>query len=539
MIDAMKRVRHLASPATLRRVWDSGILDPAAGLAALRAAPWALGRGPSLGLACRINATAYGAKEAIVDRHGTLTWAELEARANRTARALAAVGASPGQRVATLLRNGREQAEVILAAQKVGVVASPINTWARPNELRAVLEQTRPAVLVYDTRHADQVPEAADGPALVAVGDRGAVSGSRPYEEWIEEQAPSPPAPITTDRGSSRIVIHTSGTTGKPKGAARRTDAGEVATFLGLLSVVPYRREDVLFCPAPLFHSFGLLTFSAGMILGATMVLPDRFDPREALGMIEHTRATAASLVPVMIRRIVQLPDDVRAGHDVSSLRIVMVSGSALPQELRLRARDALGDVLYDLYGSTEAGWVAIATPEDMARRPGAVGRPVPGVDVAVLAPDGRRLPPGETGEIHVRSAAVFEGYTSGDSGPGRQGFLSLGDLGRVDDEGFLFVEGRADDMVVIGGENVYPIEVEEVIQGVPGVEEVAVVGVEDAEYGHALAAFVVGSADAGDIEETCRSELASFKVPRRIEHVDELPHTGTGKVRKRELVEA
>jgi fatty-acyl-CoA synthase len=268
------------------------------------------------------------------------------------------------------------------------------------------------------------------------------------------------------------------------------------------------------------------------------MVLPEKFDPEESLKLIEKHKATAASFVPVMIKRIVTLPDEVKKRYDLSSLRIVMASGSAMSPDLRRAAMELFGDVLYDLYGSTEIGWVAIATPEDMNKHDKTVGKPVPGTEVAVFKKDGERAPANETGELYIKSNILFEGYTSGESKDERDGFMSIGDLGRLDDDGYLFVEGRADDMVVIGGENVYPVEVEEVIEGISGVEEAAVLGVTDDEYGEVLAAFIVGSASEDDVINTCEEELASYKVPRRVEKLDELPRTSTGKVLKRKLIE-
>ncbi len=310
---------------------------------------------------------------------------------------------------------------------------------------------------------------------------------------------------------------------------------GALANFI---SVVPYRRDDVVYCPAPLFHSFGLATLTFAVALGATLVLPDKFEAEQSLALIERHRATAASLVPVMIRRVLSLDEETKNRYDLSSLRILLASGSVLSEDLRQGANELFGDVLYDLYGSTEVGWVAIATPRDMREKRGTVGKPVPGTDVAVLAPDGRRLGPSETGELFVKSHIAFEGYTSGEAKDEREGFMSIGDVGWLDEDGYLFVSGRADDMIVVGGENVYPVEVEQVIEDIPGVNEVAVLGVPDEEYGQSLVAFVSGSANEVTIIDTCRRELASYKVPRKVEIMSELPRTSTGKILKRELMQ-
>jgi fatty-acyl-CoA synthase len=537
--DGLKQIVQFAHPRTIRQLKRANALHPKNSIALVTSLPWLLGRGPSLGVVSQMHAFALGDKPAVYDRNGMLTWAQLNERANRAGHLLSSLGASGGDRVATLLRNGREALEVCLGAQKFGMVACPMNTWSKSKELKAVLGNADPIVLVYDTAHAEQVAAAVPGNTpLIAVGDpHDALEGSLPYEDLLGEQPASPPAPFTTEAQKPKVVIHTSGTTGTPKGASRNASAAGMGALANLLSVVPYSRDDVIVCPAPLFHSFGLATFTFGTALGATFVLPERFDPEETLRLIDRHDATAVSLVPVMIKRILTL-DDVLKRYDLSSLRIVLASGSAMSHEMRTAALELFGDVVYDLYGSTEAGWVAIARPEDMLDRPGTVGRPVPGIDVAIFGENERRLGPNETGEIYVKSEVMFEGYTSGDPKGAIDGYMTIGDLGHLDDDGFLFVEGRADDMVVIGGENVYPVEIEDVIDNVAGVEEVAVMGVPDDEYGEVLGAFVVGSASEDEIVDTCERELASYKVPKRVEVVDELPRTATGKVLKRELLE-
>jgi fatty-acyl-CoA synthase len=269
-----------------------------------------------------------------------------------------------------------------------------------------------------------------------------------------------------------------------------------------------------------------------------TVILPEKFEPEESLALIEKHSATAASFVPVMIKRIVQLDDEVTSRYDLSSLRVVLASGSAMPHDLRMKAMKVFGDVLYDLYGSTEIGWASIASPKAMKERKNTVGKSVRGIEIAIFNKEGERVPAGETGELYIKSDILFEGYTSGDSKEERDGYMSIGDLGHVDEDGYLFIDGRADDMVVIGGENVYPIEVEELIESLDGVKEASVLGIEDEEYGQVLAAFYVGSASEDEIAKNCKAELASFKVPRRIEKIDELPRTSTGKVLKRKLIE-
>ncbi len=539
-LDGLRQMLDLAKPKTIKTLREAGAMDPKAPLGIANAFPWLIGRGPSLGIISQMHAIVLGDKPAIFDKDGTETWKELDMRANRVARALRQQGVRGNDRVALLLRNGREMIEITLGTQKLGVVACPLNTWAKPKELKSTLASADPSMLIYDTKHAEQVEATSHhGIDLVFVGDaKDALEGSISYEELLEDQSSMPPPPFTRDRGSPKVVIHTSGTTGTPKGAQRNSSSSGLGHLAHLLERVPYRRDDIMFCPAPLFHSFGLASFTFAAALGQTMVLPEKFDPEDSLKWIEEYGATAAAFVPVMIKRIVTLDDDVKKKYDLSSLRVVMASGSAMSPELRNAAMDLFGDVLYDLYGSTEIGWVSIATPKDMREKPKTVGRPVGGIDLAIFDEPGNKLGPNETGELFVKSDIVFEGYTSGDTKEERDGYMSIGDLGYLDTDGHLFIEGRSDDMVVVGGENVYPIEIEELIESLDGVDEAAVLGVEDDEYGEVLAAFVVGSASEDQIKSSCEKELASYKVPKRIEKLDELPRTSTGKVLKRELID-
>lgn len=543
MSGAMRGLQQLvdvANPSSLKALKGAGVIGHTSGALALaRTLPWLFGRGPSLGILSQMHRFALGDKLAIHDRKGTLTWSELDLAANKMADALQAAGVRPGDRVAAVLRNGREFVQVAFGTQKMGVASCPLNTFAKPKELAATFDNSRAKILFYDTDHAEQIRAAGiEDVPLVFTGDPSrALEGSISFDAFVGGSSEQPPPPFTRKGGAPRIIIQTSGTTGTPKGASRDASATGLGALANLIKIVPYHRDDVILIPTPMFHSFGLVSLSIGSGLGATMVLPHKFDPQETLSLIETHRATAVSLVPVMIRRILSLPDEVKSRYDLSSLRILLVSGSAMGRDLRHEATDLFGDVIYDLYGSTEVGWVSIATPEDIREHPISVGKPSPGIEVAIFSPKGARVATGQTGEIHVKSRYVFEGYTSGDRKDEREGYMSIGDLGRLDREGFLYVESRADDMVIIGGENVYPIEVEDTITSIEGVSDAAVVGVEDDEYGQILIAFVEGNVDEDLVRKTCKEELASYKVPKRVEVLDELPRTGTGKVLKRKLI--
>jgi acyl-CoA synthetase (AMP-forming)/AMP-acid ligase II len=540
-LEGLRAMGDFLAPSTLMVLRRAGALDFKGPLASIGYLPWLIGRGPSLGMLAYMNSFALGDKPAIHDRNGMVTWAGVNERSNRLAHAIEAAGVRPGQRVAQLVRNGREWVEIVLAAQKLGVVACPFNTWAKSKELQSTLASAGPALLFHDAAHSETVDRwVPKDLARVVIGDAGdEIATGVSYEEFIAGQPGSPPTPFVRNRAAPKIIIQTSGTTGVPKGASRNAAAAGFGALANVIRTVPYRREDVVLCPCPLFHSFGLLTFVISAALGATVVLPDRFEAEDSLESIEKQSVTAASFVPIMIQRVLALPDSIKSRYDLSSLRIVMASGSALSERMREGARELFGDVLYDLYGSTEVGWIAIATPPDMRRHPTTVGKPVPRNEVAVFTAEGRRLGPEQRGELFIKSDVTFEGYTSGESREQREGFMSVGDIGHLDEEGYIYVEGRTDDMVAIGGENVYPIEIEETIERIPGVREVAVVGIPDDEYGHLLAAFVSGDASPEEITDMCKRELASYKVPRRIEVLEELPRTTTGKVLKRDLTDA
>ncbi len=532
LTDGLARGRRM-----VRRLHELGLLEPRRALAAARNVPTLIGRGPTLGLSCQIKADGQPDATAIVDDHGSLSWVELDRRVNRLAHALTERDVEPGAAVATVLRNGRHQAEAMLACQKLGLVAMPMNTWARRDELTALLARSDPRAVIFDARHADELDGAIpEGAAAIVVGDGAATPDAEAYESVLAAHSPARPVPFASDGGTARIIIHTSGTTGTPKAATRDIGSSGASALLSLFEVVPYRDGDVIVCPAPMFHSFGLLTFSTAVFTGATLILPDAFDPEGTLEAIAEHGATAASFIPVMIRRMLELPEETRSRYDLSSLRIVLTSGSAMPPDLRARATELFGETLYDLYGSTEAGWIAIATPGDVRAAPDSVGRPVPSVEVAILDEDGQPVPRTETGRVCARGTAEFEGYASGEEVDEHAGYLDTGDLGYLDGDGRLHIVGRADDMVVVGGENVYPIEVEAAIEDLDAVEEVAVVGVPDEEYGEVLAAYVVGSLDEDAVRSHCEATLASFKVPRHVEVVDELPRTATGKVLRRDL---
>jgi len=278
------------------------------------------------------------------------------------------------------------------------------------------------------------------------------------------------------------------------------------------------------------------------MGLGSTLVLRRKFDPEDTLSATAQHECTALVVVPVMLQRIMELPAETIERYDLRDLRVIAASGSALPGELAVKVMDRFGDVLYNLYGSTEVAWATIATPEDLRAAPGTAGRPPRGTVVKLLDEEGDEVPEGETGRIFVGNEMAFEGYTGGGSKENMGGLLSSGDVGHFDSGGRLFIDGRDDEMIVSGGENVFPREVEDLLADHDGVDEVAVIGVDDEQFGQRLKAFVVvtrgAKVDAEELKDLVKANLARYKVPREIEFLDELPRNATGKVLKRELTE-
>jgi fatty-acyl-CoA synthase len=282
--------------------------------------------------------------------------------------------------------------------------------------------------------------------------------------------------------------------------------------------------------------------FTLGMGLGSTLVLRRKFDPEDTLSATAQHECTVLVVVPVMLSRILELPAETIDMYDLSALRVIAASGSALPGELAVKVMDRFGDVLYNLYGSTEVAWATIATPEDLRAAPGTAGRPPRGTVVKLIDEDGNEVPAGETGRIFVGNEMAFEGYTGGGSKENLGGLLSSGDVGHFDSGGRLFIDGRDDEMIVSGGENVFPREVEDLLHEHAAVDEVAVIGVDDEQFGQRLKAFVVVSqgakVDADELKDHVKANLARYKVPRDVEFLDELPRNATGKVLKRELAE-
>lgn len=492
--------------------------------------------GPTLAAGYRTCAARWPDALALIDERGTLTFAEVDRRTNALARALAQRGLSTGTSAAIMCRNHRGFVEASIACSKLGADALYLNTAFAQPQVTDVVERERPAIVIYDAEFAEVVAAAkADRPAYVAWHDDPPIS--TPTLEHLIAQSAAKPLPPPDRPG--RTVILTSGTTGVPKGA-NRPSPDSLQPAAGLLDRIPLRARETTMIAAPLFHSWGFAHFFLSTALGSTIVLRRRFDPEDTLRTVAQHRAAALIVVPVMLQRILELPEAIRERYDVSAQRVIASSGSALPGPLAQQVMDAFGDTLYNLYGSTEVAWAAIATPEDLRAAPGTAGRPPRGTVVELVDEHDQPVRPGHTGRIFVGSELLFDGYTGGDDKARLGALMATGDVGHFDDDGRLFIDGRDDDMIVSGGENVFPIEVEDLLHRLDGVREVAVIGVPDPEFGQRLRAFVVLDDDAEitpeEIKDHVRANLARYKVPRDVLLVAELPRNATGKILKRDL---
>ena len=474
---------------------------------------------------------------AIVDERGTLTFEEVDRRTNALAHELRDAGVSEHDGVAIMCRNHRGFVDATVAVSKLGAGALYLNTEFAGPQIADVLEREDPVAVIYDEEFADLVGDTGGRRmGFVAWSDPGASLADPLLEDLIDRGRESG---LQAPAEKGRVVILTSGTTGTPKGAARK-QPDSLAPAAALFSKIPLKARETTVIAAPMFHSWGFAHFTLGMALASTLVLRRRFDPEETLRAVAHHRATALVVVPVMLQRMLDLGAETISRYDLSSLKVIAASGSTLPGELATHAMDAFGEVLYNLYGSTEVAWATIATPEDLRAAPGTAGRPPMGTVVKLLDADGREVKPGDGGRIFVANEMMFEGYTGGGGKEIVGGLMSTGDVGRFDGSGRLFVDGRDDEMIVSGGENVFPREVEDLLADHPGIDEASVVGVPDEKFGQRLKAFVVLHGSSGLTEEQVkgyvRENLARYKVPREVVFLDELPRNATGKVLKREL---
>ncbi|CDO86561.1 acyl-CoA synthetase [Mycobacterium triplex] len=496
------------------------------------------------GMLPSLNARRTPDRAALIDEDGEFSYRELDEAAHAVANGLIDKGVKGGDGVAILARNHRWFLIANYGAARVGARIILLNSEFSGPQIKEVSEREGAKIIIYDDEYTNAVSKAApELGKLRALGinpDSDEPSGST--DETLADliaRSSKEPAPKAGKHAS--IIILTSGTTGTPKGANRSTPP-TLAPVGGILSHVPFKANEVTSLPAPMFHALGYLHATIAMFLGSTLVLRRKFKPPLVLEDIEKHKVTAMVVVPVMLSRILDTLEKTDPKPDLSSLKIIFVSGSQLGAELATRALKDIGPVVYNMYGSTEIAFATIARPEDLERNASTVGPVVKGVKVKILDDNGNEVPQGDVGRIFVGNAFPFEGYTGGGHKQIIDGLMSSGDVGYFDEHGLLYISGRDDEMIVSGGENVFPAEVEDLISGHPEVIEATAIGVEDKEWGHRLRAFVVRKEGADVDEDTIkgyvRDHLARYKVPREVIFLEELPRNPTGKILKRELRE-
>ena len=495
--------------------------------------------GPIAGAAS--NATLRdGDATAIVDELGSLTYRELDLRTNALARAWSRLGVREGGMVAVLCRDHRGLVESLIAAAKLGARVLLMNTGFAGPQLAEVANREGVDALVYDQEFTGLLAAVrTDMPRFLAWTDDPAADPEVPRLADLIRLTDD--SPVKYPRTAAGVVLLTSGTTGTPKGAARQIRSPLAAAHF--LERIPLPRAGSTFIASPMFHATGFANLGLALALGSTIVVRRRFDPEATLKMAQDNRCDTLVLVPTMLARILDLGDEVIAKYDVSSVRILFLAGSTLAPDVGNRAQQVFGPSVYNLYGSTEVAVATVCTPDEWTRAPGTVGRAPHGTIVRLYDKDGAPVTaPHTRGRVFVGSDLGFGGYTGGGTKEIIDGLLASGDVGHFDEDGLLFIDGRDDDMIVSGGENVFPAEIEDLLIGHEDVAEAAVIGVPDDAFGQRLRAFVVtaegAELDADTVRDYVKANLARHKVPRDVVFLPELPRNPTGKLLRRKLAE-
>ena len=475
----------------------------------------------------------------LIDERGTLTWKQIDDRSDALAAALQAQAGTAPKTIAVMCRNHRGFIEALVGSDRIGSDVLLLNTSFAGPALAEVVEREGADTVIYDEEFTAIVDRALEGrPDTTRIlGWTDSTDAPLTVDKLIERHAGQRPRP---SERKSDIILLTSGTTGTPKGAKRSAGSGGAGDLKAVLDRTPWRAEEPIVIVAPMFHAWGFSQLLFAALLACPIVTRRKFDPEATLDMIDRYSATGLAVVPVMFDRIMELPDDVRNRYSAKSLRFATASGSRMRPDVVIKFMDQFGDVIYNNYNATEAGMIATATPADLRAAPDTAGKPADGTEIRILDQESNEVATGEVGQIFVRSGTLFDGYTSGNTKDFHDGFMASGDMGYLDTEGRLFVVGRDDEMIVSGGENVYPIEVEKTLAAHEEVAEAAVLGVDDEQYGQRLVAFVVlepGASTSPDVlKQHVRDNLANYKVPREITVLDELPRGSTGKILRNEL---
>lgn len=522
---------------------ESGLLG-AMSLRGLRALPLLLDRGLHPTLLLPIHALNFPDKPCMRDENYNRTFGEVKTRVCKLATALHMRGAQHHDGILVMLPNGVPYLETLFMCTIGGFtsVLTPYRSTAE--ELEYLAENSKAKWMIADARFGDVIASA--NLPNIPEKNRLIVNGTPPdgwesYENVLasgRDELPPLPASKTVHN-----IIYTSGTTGKPKGAKRNMANAGLGPLMDFLQMIPYRHTDTHLVCCPLYHSTGSGMAQVHLLLGAQLVIQEHFKPEEWLRLVDEHKVTTAAIVPTMIHDLITLPDDVLAKYNVSSLRVIMTTGAPLTLAQRERVREIFGDVLYDMYGSTEWGWLSVAQPRDHLERPGTIGRPVPGIEIKIVDDDRNPVPQGEVGELFGKTRLQIDEYHGNREATDKaslEGFLSVGDLVRQDEDGYLFIADRKSDMVISGGVNLYPPEIESALSKHDAIQDIAVIGVPDERWGEKLLAWIVvtpgQTLTEDEIIEFAREKLTGSKIPRLFRFVDSIPKSPTGKIRKREL---
>jgi fatty-acyl-CoA synthase len=521
-------------------VQKSGVLDHVNARGALtlarRVAKRSMPKGPTAILA--IHAAHRPHDEALVDGEVRLDYAALDDRVDRLARAMMGRGVKRGDRVALMMQNGHRYLLAQWAAMRVGAVVVQIGYRLKANEVAHILENAEPAMILHDADLTEVVRSAIE----LARSTARPIDAPAGFDALLLERVDDRLVP-RGDGESATVMVYTSGTTGKAKGAPRSFEKAMHDALLDFMRQIPVRATDRHLVTCPLYHAappaFVALTYA----MGGTVVMNGHFDPEETLRTIEKEKISSTFMVPTMLTRLAALPEEVRRRYDTSSLRWILSGAAPLPTETARRIEAWLGPVLYNFYGSTETGVVTLALPGEHVAKPGTIGRALLGNELEVLDENGHQVRNGEVGELYVRNSMLVSGYHRDRAATDRamrDGFFSVGDMARVDRDGYWFLAERKSDMVISGGVNIYPLEIEQRLHDHPEILEAAVIGVPDPEWGESLRAFVVrrsgSQLGAEAVQRWVKEGLADYKTPRSVTFVESLPRNPTGKVLKREL---
>ena len=481
-------------------------------------------------------------KTALICDGRSVTFAELNRRANRVAHALTALGARADDRAAVMAYNSIAGFEISGGLRKAGLIGVPVNFRLRGPEVAYILNDSGAAFVLAGP---DFVPvveaaraEVSGDPQLIAIGADGPPAGWHRYERLLDTASEEEAA------GGGMLgasMIYTSGTTGHPKGAFREQGVG-LELALQSIQVFGLQPDDVHLMAGPGYHSavgyFSLLT----ILLGGTVVPMPKFDAEQALRLIQELRVTTTFMAPVLVQRILDLPDEVRGRYDTSSLKALIVGAAPFPFALKERAVAAFPGAVYEFYGATETGVNLVLTPDEQLRKPGSCGRPTATTEILLLDDAGKPVPDGEPGQIWIRNSSLASYYNNPEATERslRDGFFTVGDVGYRDADGYYYICDRKIDMIISGGVNIYPAEVEAALHAHPAVRDAAVIGVPDSHWGESVKAVVVlqpgAAASEQELIEWCRARLADYKRPRSVDFAAELPRDQAGKLLKRKI---